>query len=284
MALGIFKKKTPEERAEMSFIDHLEELRKHIFRSLIAILIGMVVAAIYNHFIMDQLILGPLNKDFFTFRKICELGQYIGLGDKMCISQISVNMQNTATTGQVSLFFTVLIVGGFVLAFPYVFWQFWLFVRPALTKKELNRTRGVIFWVSFLFFLGVLFGYYFLLPFSMNFLSSFSMSDKIQIIWTIKSYINTVLPLVLGTGLAFQMPLVIYFLAKVGLVGPAFLKKYRRHAIVIILILAAIITPPDVISQVIVTLPLWLLYEISIVLARRVEKQRTIEEEEEEWS
>ncbi len=267
----------------MSFIDHLEELRMHIIRSLVAILIGMVVAAFYNHYIMDQIVLGPLNKDFWTFRQICDWGKALGLGDRMCIGQITVNMQNTATTGQVSLFFTVLIVGGVVLAFPYVFWQFWLFVRPALTGKELRKTRGIIFWVSFLFFLGILFGYYFLVPFSMNFLSSFSMSDKIQNIWTIKSYINTVMPLVLGTGLAFQMPLVIYFLARVGVISGAFLKKYRKHAIVIILILAAIITPPDVISQVIISLPLWLLYEISILLARRVEKEKAADEQE-EWS
>jgi sec-independent protein translocase protein TatC len=201
----------------------------------------------------------------------------------MCIGNISVAMQNTATAGQVSLFFTVLFIGGFVIAFPYVFWEFWKFVRPALTKKELRNTTGVIFWVSFLFFLGILFGYFFLVPFSMNFLASFSLSPTIQNIWTIKSYINTILPLVLGTGLAFQMPLVLYFLAKIGLVGSQFLKKNRKYAIVIILIVAAIITPPDVISQVIVTIPLWALYEVSILLTRKVEKQR-IKDEQLEWS
>lgn len=286
MAFSLFgwkKKDGSDEKAEMSFIDHLEVLRKHLFRSLLFIVLGMIVAAIYNDFIIDKIVLGPIHEDFVTFKKICEWGRKIGLGDKMCIGKIGVTMQNVDTTGQVSLFFTSMFVIGFILAFPLVFREFWRFVRPALTKNELKRTRGVIFWVSFLFFTGVLFGYFILMPFSMNFLATFTMSDSIQNIWTIKSYINTMMPLVLGSGLAFQMPLVLYFLSKIGLVTGKFLRKNRRYAIVVILIVAAIITPPDVISQVVVTLPLWLLYEISIVLATRVEKQKALEEKE-EWS
>lgn len=267
----------------MSFVEHLDELRKHLIKAAIAILIGMVIAGIYNDYIIDRIILGPIHQDFISFRKICQWGRTLGMGETMCLEHVSINMQNTATTGQVSLFFTVLFIGGLIIAFPYVFWQFWLFVRPALTKKELQSTTGVIFWVSFLFFLGVLFGYFFLVPFSMNFLANFSMSDKIQNIWTIKSYINTIMPLVLGTGLAFQLPLAIYFLAKIGLVSPGWLKRNRKYAIVTILILAAVITPPDVISQVIITLPLMALYEISIMLTKKVERER-IKREELEWS
>lgn len=285
MAFSLFgrKKDGSEEKAEMSFIDHLEELRRHLFRSVLAVAAGMIVAGIYNEFIVDRIVLGPIHHDFVTFRKICEWGQAVGLGDKMCIGKVGVTMQNVDTTGQVSLFFTSLFVSGFIMAFPFVFNEFWKFVKPALTKNELKKTRGVIFWVSFLFFTGILFGYFILMPFSMNFLAAFSMSDSIQNIWTIKSYINTMMPLVLGSGLAFQMPLVIYFLAKIGIVTGSFLRKNRRYAIVAILIIAAIITPPDVISQVVVTLPLWLLYEISIVLASRVEKEKA-KEEAEEWS
>lgn len=285
MAFTLFRRKKDgsEEKAEMSFIDHLEELRRHLFRSVLAVAAGMIVAGIYNEFIVDRIVLGPIHHDFVTFRKICEWGQAVGLGDKMCIGKVGVTMQNVDTTGQVSLFFTSLFVGGFIMAFPFVFNEFWKFVKPALTKNELKKTRGVIFWVSFLFFTGILFGYFILMPFSMNFLAGFSMSDSIQNIWTIKSYINTMMPLVLGSGLAFQMPLVIYFLAKIGIVTGSFLRKNRRYAIVAILIIAAIITPPDVISQVVVTLPLWLLYEISIVLASRVEKEKA-KEEAEEWS
>ncbi|HEU4860369.1 MAG TPA: twin-arginine translocase subunit TatC, partial [Chitinophagaceae bacterium] len=277
------KKDGSEEKAEMSFIDHLEELRRHLFRSVLAVAAGMIVAGIYNDFIVDRIVLGPIHHDFVTFRKICDWGHAVGLGDKMCIGKVGVTMQNVDTTGQVSLFFTSLFVSGFIMAFPFVFNEFWKFVKPALTKNELRKTRGVIFWVSFLFFTGILFGYFILMPFSMNFLATFSMSDSIQNIWTIKSYINTMMPLVLGSGLAFQMPLVIYFLAKIGIVTGSFLRKNRRYAVVAILIIAAIITPPDVISQVVVTLPLWLLYEISIVLASRVEKEKA-KEEAEEWS
>ena len=281
--MALMRRRSTDERAEMSFTEHLDELRKHLVRAIIAIVIGMIIAGIYNDFIIDKIVLGPIHKDFVSFRKICDWGKMLGLGDKMCIENISVMMQNTATAGQVSLFFTVLFIGGFVIAFPYVFWEFWRFVRPALTRKELRNTTGVIFWVSFLFFLGVLFGYFFLVPFSMNFLASFSLSPSIQNIWTIKSYINTILPLVLGTGLAFQMPLALFFLAKIGLVSARFLRRNRKYAIVVILVVAAIITPPDVISQVVVTLPLWALYEISILLTKKVEKQR-IREEQLEWS
>ncbi|HLF46421.1 MAG TPA: twin-arginine translocase subunit TatC [Chitinophagaceae bacterium] len=286
MALKFFswrKKNEKDEKAEMSFIDHLEELRGHLFRSSIAVVIGMVIAGIYNKFIIDKIVLGPIHKDFITFRKICDLGKSIGLGDKLCIGKVGVTMQNVDTTGQISLFFTSLFVGGFIIAFPFVFREFWNFVKPALTKNELRKTGGVIFWVSFLFFTGILFGYFFLMPFSMNFLANFSMSDSIQNIWTIKSYINTMMPLVLGSGLAFQMPLVIFFLAKIGLITAKFLRTNRRYALVVILIIAAIITPPDVVSQTVVTMPLWILYEISIVLAARVEKQK-VKEEKEEWS
>ena len=286
MAFSLFgwkRKNGGEEKAEMSFIDHLEVLRRHLFRSALFIVAGMIVAGIYNDFIIDKIVLGPIHEDFVTFTKICEWGHKIGLGDKMCIGKIGVTMQNVDTTGQVSLFFTSMFVIGFILAFPFVFREFWKFVKPALTKNELNKTRGVIFWVSFLFFTGVLFGYFILMPFSMNFLATFSMSESIQNIWTIKSYINTMMPLVLGSGLAFQMPLVLFFLAKIGIITGSFLRKNRRYAIVVMLIVAAIITPPDVISQIVVTLPLWLLYEISIVLASRVEKEKA-RAEAEEWS
>ena len=285
MAFKLFgrKKEGTEEKAEMSFIDHLDVLRRHLFRSVLFIVAGMIVAGIYNDFIIDQIVLGPIHKDFVTFKKICEWGHVIGLGDKMCIGTIEVTMQNVDTTGNVSLFFTSMFVSGFILAFPFVFREFWKFIKPALTNHELTKTRGVIFWVSFLFFVGVLFGYYILMPFSMNFLATFTLSDSIENNWTIKSYIGTMMPLVLGSGLAFQMPLVMFFLAKIGIITGTFLSKNRRYAIVVILIIAAIITPPDVISQIVVTLPLWLLYEISIVLASGVEKQKAIEEKK-EWS
>jgi sec-independent protein translocase protein TatC len=181
------------------------------------------------------------------------------------------------------MWFTVVLVSGLILAFPYVFYQFWSFIKPALTKKELNRTRGVIFWVSFLFFTGVLFGYFVVAPYALNFFFHFQLDEIVENIWTINSYIDMMLPLVLGSGLAFQLPLVIYFLAKIGIVTAAYLRKMVKYAVVIIFIVAGVITPgPDVVSQMAVAIPLLLLYFISILLAARVDKQRAAKEKE--WS
>jgi sec-independent protein translocase protein TatC len=196
---------------------------------------------------------------------------------------IGVKMQSTSVSGQFSVFFNAVLIGGLILAFPYVFLQFWNFTKPALTKKELRNTRGVIFWVSLLFFLGVFFGYFVIAPYTVNFFANFQLDVNIENRWTITSYINTLIPLILGTGLAFQLPLAMYFLTKIGIVSSSFLKKYRKHAYVIMLIVAGVITPPDMLSQVIVTLPLVLLYEVSIILAKRVEKADK-EQEQLEWS
>lgn len=264
-------------------MDHLEELRAHLFRAVIAIVIGAVVVAIYYKPLFRHLLMGPLHTDFITYKVMCQIGQKIGAEDAMCVKEIPVDMQNVVMTGQITLLFTFIAIGGVILAFPYIFWEFWRFVKPALTPNEKSTTRGVVFWVSFLFFLGVLFGYLVIAPYTVNFLASFTLDETIKNQWSVTSYLDTMLPLVLGTGLTFQLPLVILFLTKIGIVGPAFLRKYRRHAIVIILIVAAAITPPDVISQCIVTLPILLLYEISIRLSARAEKKR-LKAEEAEWS
>jgi sec-independent protein translocase protein TatC len=227
--------------------------------------------------------MGPTHADFPTYKWLCKFGQSVGLGDKMCMKEIGLKMQSTSVSGQFSMYFTMIFVGGIILAFPYIFWEFWRFVRPALTKKELSKTRGVIFWVSLLFFSGILFGYFIIAPYTVNFFATFQLDENIENIWTITSYIDTLVPLILGTGLAFQLPLVMFFLAKVGLMSPGFLRRNRKYAIVIILILAGIITPPDVISQIICTIPLALLYEISIWLTAKVQKEKELEEKE-EWS
>lgn len=281
--MALFKKGTKVDRAEMSFMDHLEDLRAHLFRAVIAIVIGAVVVAIYYRPLFRNLLMGPLHTDFITYRAMCKLGHKLGLAEAMCVNEIPVNMQNVVMTGQITLLFTFIAIGGIILAFPYIFWEFWRFVKPALTPNEKSTTRGVVFWVSFLFFLGICFGYLVIAPYTVNFLASFTLDDAIKNEWSVTSYIDTMLPLVLGTGLTFQLPLVILFLTKIGIVGPSFLRKYRRHAIVIILIVAAAITPPDVISQCIVTLPIYFLYEISIRLSARAEKKR-LKAEEAEWS
>ena len=285
MALSLFgrRNRDTEEKAEMSFVEHLEVLRGHLFRSALAIAVGAVVFIVYNDFFVRYVIMGPTHADFPTYKWLCKLGHAIGLGDKMCMKDIGLKMQSTSVSGQFSMYFTMIFVGGVIVAFPYIFWEFWRFIKPALTKKELSKTRGVIFWVSLLFFMGILFGYFIIAPYTVNFFANFHLDDNIENIWTITSYIDTLVPLILGTGLAFQLPLVMFFLAKVGLMSPGFLRRNRKYAIVIILILAGIITPPDVISQVICTIPLVILYEISIWLTAKVQKEKELEEKE-EWS
>ena len=285
MALSLFRrgKKGQEEKAEMSFVEHLEVLRGHLFRSALAIAAGAVVFIVYNEFFVREVLMGPTHADFPTYKWLCKAGHAIGLGDAMCMKDIGLKMQSTSVSGQFSMYFTLIFVGGIIVAFPYIFWEFWRFVKPALTKKELSKTRGVIFWVSLLFFLGILFGYFIIAPYTVNFFANFQLDENIENRWTITSYIDTLVPLILGTGLAFQLPLVMFFLAKVGLMSPSFLRRNRKYAIVVILILSGIITPPDVISQVICTIPLMLLYEISIWLTVKVEKEKVIEEKE-EWS
>jgi sec-independent protein translocase protein TatC len=283
MALSLFNRNRGEQRSEMSFIDHLEVLRGHLFRSVVAIAIGAIVAGIYNRFIIKNILLGPTHNDFPTYGTICAIGRWLRLGNALCMQGIQLKLQSTEVAGQFSMWFSVILISGLIMAFPYVFYQFWSFIKPALTKKELSRTRGVIFWVSFLFFTGVLFGYFVVTPYAINFFFHFQLDEIVQNIWTINSYIDMMLPLVLGSGLAFQLPLVMYFLAKIGIVTSKYLRKIRKYAIVIIFIVAGIITPgPDVVSQLAVALPLLLLYEISILLAARVDREKA--EEEKEWS
>ena len=271
------------ETAEMSFVDHLEVLRGHLFRSVLAIVVGGIIVAVYNDFFIKKVLMGPTHNDFPTYAWLCKTGRSLGMGDALCMKIMDVKMQSTSVSGQFSMFFTVLIIGGIIIAFPYVFWEFWRFIRPALTKKELNKTRGVIFWVSLLFFSGVFFGYFVIAPYTVNFFATFQLDENIVNQWTIGSYIDTLIPLILGTGLAFQLPLVMFFLAKIGIVTPDYLRKVRKFAIVIILVVAGVITPPDIISQIIVTMPLVLLYEVSIWLAARVVKENA-KAEAIEWS
>lgn len=269
-------------RAEMSFIEHLDELRGHLFKSAVAIALGAIVMAVYNNFIVKKVLMGPTHGDFPTYGILCRLSQRLGLGSKLCMNNINVKMQSTTVAGQFDVYFNILLIGGFILAFPYVFWQFWKFAKPALTQKELKNTRGVIFWVSLLFFTGVFFGYFVIAPYTINFFSRFSIDENVQNIWTVVSYFGTIVPLILGAGLAFQLPLVMYFLAKVGVVSSKYLRRVRKYAILIMLIVAGIITPPDMLSQIVCTIPLILLYEISVLLCVKVEKRQ--KKEEESWT
>lgn len=267
----------------MSFVDHLEILRGHILRSVIAIVIGAIIIAVFKDFFIKKVLLGPTHADFPTYGLFCRIGKSLNLEEALCMEGIDIQMQSTGVSTQFSTFISVMLIGGIIIAFPYIFHEFWRFIRPALNKKELQNTRGLIFWVSVLFFAGVFFGYFIISPYTLNFFGSFQLDENIENRWTISSYFDTLIPLVLGTGLAFQLPLLMILLAKIGIVSATYLSKVRKYSIVIILIVAAVITPgPDVISQLTVAIPLLLLYEISILLTRRIERQRA--KEDKEWS
>ncbi|HYM94241.1 MAG TPA: twin-arginine translocase subunit TatC [Chitinophagaceae bacterium] len=281
--MDFFDRRKKDPTAEMSFIDHLEELRWHLIRAVIAILIGAIAVFIYVQQIVDKILFAPAYPSFITYAWFCKMGHFFGMGNTLCMSGVDVKFQSNTMTGQFVSSFTVAFVGGFIIAFPYVFWEFWRFVRPALSPKEVKKTRGVIFWVSFLFFTGVAFGYYILTPFMVNFYFSYKLSPMITILPTFSDYVENLVYTTVGIGVLFQMPLLVSLLARIGFLKASFLKKYRRHAFVIIMTAAAIITPStDPFSLMIVTLPLYALYEASIILASRINKQQ--DKEMEEWS
>ncbi len=278
--LDFFNRRTPDPNAEMSFLDHLEELRWHIIRAVIALLICAIVVFSYSDWIVEDVLFAPTRPDFISARWLCVLGQKIGIGEALCFQTVQAQFLETTMTGQFIASFTLAFIGGFILAFPYIFWEFWRFVRPALSDKELKKTRGIIFWVSLLFFTGVLFGYFILTPFMVNFYFNYKLSAQITIMPSFSDYLENLIYTTAGIGVLFQMPLLVMLLARIGIVTAEFLRTYRRHAFVIILIAAAIITPStDPFSLTIVTIPLYLLFEASIVLAGRVRRA-----EKEEWS
>lgn len=258
---------------EMSFLDHLEELRWHLVRSAASIFIFAIAAFLAKDFVFHEVILGPSRTDFWTYRKLCELGELIG-SKVLCIESLPFEIQSRTMTGQFTMHITSAFVIGLICAFPYFFWEMWRFIKPGLMNKERNITRGATFFVSLLFASGILFGYYIVSPLSINFLANYQLDPSIKNQFDVISYVSTISMLVLSCGLMFQLPMVVYFLAKVGIVTPAVMIRFRRHAVVVILIIAAILTPPDVISQILVALPILLLYEVSIVIARIMEASK----------
>ncbi len=269
----------PQEEKEMSFLEHLEELRWHVVRSLVAIVIFMIFAFVNIEWIFTNILFAPGRVDFPTFIWLCKLGTWIGTPDAFCVEQIPFKVQSRLMTGQFTMSITASFVIGLVIAFPYVVWEFWRFIRPGLYTKERKSSRGAVAAVSFLFLLGVAFGYFVMSPMMIAFLANYTISDMIVNEFDITSYIGTIVTVVLGSGLLFQLPVVIYFLTKIGIVTPQFLRTYRKHAIVIILILGAIVTPSaDPLSQALISLPLYLLYEISILISGRVMRQKARQE------
>lgn len=265
---------------EMSFLEHLEELRWHVIRALVAVIIFTIVAFVLAPWIFENIIFAPAKVDFPTFKWLCRLGDLIG-SDGLCVKEIPFKVQSRNMTGQFTMHIMASFIIGLVIAFPYVVWEFWLFIKPGLQIKERKYSRGAVGSVSLLFFLGVSFGYYIIAPWMVYFLANYSISDMVVNEFDITSYVSTVVMLVLGSGLLFQLPVVIYFLTKIGIVTPEFLRKYRKHSFVIILVLAAIVTPPDLLSQTLITVPLYLLFEISVLISASVAKRQAREAAEE---
>lgn len=259
---------------EMSFLDHLEIFRWHLIRSAIAVLFFAIIAFIFKDIVFDVILLGPKDPNFPTYKALCAISQYLGLEDALCLKESPFTLMNITMSGQFSSHVTTSIFAGFIVAFPYVFWEFWRFIRPALHVNESTMARGIVFFSSVLFLLGVLFGYYVIAPLSVNFLGSYQVSSTVANQITLSSFISTVTTVSFANGIIFELPILVYFLTKIGLLTPEFMRLYRKHAIVVILILAAIITPPDVTSQILVSLPLIVLYEISIKISARVIKNQ----------
>ncbi len=266
------KKKNEEPDVEMSFLGHLEELRWHLIRAFIAILAFGVLAFIFYNIIFDYIILAPKTPTFITNIYLCDFGKLIG-STKLCINSKPFQIININMAGQFSTHIMVSIYAGFIIAFPYVFWEIWRFLKPALYNNEEQQTKGAVFFTSLLFMFGVLFGYYLIVPLSVHFLGGYSVSVQVVNQINLGSYISTVTSVVLAAGLIFELPIAIYFLSKAGLVTPADLKKYRKHSLVVILALSAIITPPDVFSQILVSFPLLILYEVGIMISKRIVKK-----------
>jgi sec-independent protein translocase protein TatC len=289
LLLAMLKKKRKAKKGdsekEMSFWDHLTELRKRLMRMILAWLVMTVVAFVNSRFIFDKILLAPKDTSFVTYKWLCKLGALIHV-DSLCLPPMSLSIINLNLSGQFMTDMTVSMFAGLILGSPFIIYQLWQFVMPALYVKERRYARQAVFVMSFLFMVGVLFSYYLMVPWTLNFLGTYQVSSLVANQISLSSYISTVTSTILSVGIVFELPVVVYVLAKIGIITADFLKKNRKYAFVIILIVAAIITPPDVFSQLIVTIPLYSLYEISIVVAKRVapvtEPEGDLDEDDEE--
>lgn len=261
------------ESEEQSFLDHLEVLRWALIRSAAAVMLAATLAFVFPEILFDKIIFASKNPDFPTYQWLCWLSETLGLGDAFCIMDMPFILMNISMSGQFSTHIISSLVAGFVVAFPYVFWEIWRFVKPALYSGEQKHARGVVFYTSSLFVMGVLFGYYMVAPLSVQFLGSYQVSSEVANQISLNSFISTVTTVCLANGIIFQLPVLVYFLSKLGIVTPHFLRTYRKHALIVVLIISAIITPPDIMSQIMVSFPLLILYEISIKISAKFQTE-----------
>lgn len=257
----------------MTFFEHINELRQHILRSVLAIVVVGALCFLNINWIFEHVIFGPRKADFPTYQAICSLSHHAGMGDKMCFQppqfKVITRELGEVLMQQIYVAFWLGVIG----AFPFIFWEFWRFVRPGLHDQEQSAVRGIVFVCTLLFLAGVAFGFFVIAPFSISFLGGYTM-EGMEVSPTLDSYVTYMTMFTLPTGLIFEMPVVAYFFTKIGLLGANFLRTYRRHAVVMVVIIAAIITPPDVVSQVLVSIPLLVLYEVSILVSARVQRSR----------
>lgn len=269
--------KDQEEGQAMSFWSHLEELRGHLIRSAVAVFLLAIGAFIAKDIIFDYVILAPKEPYFITNRAFCYLAEMLS-APALCINQKPVQIINIELAGQFKTHIIVSIIVGIIVAFPFILWEFWKFIKPALHPREKANSRGAVFVTSLLFISGVCFSYFLIAPLTINFLGSYQVSAMVANQIALRSYITTVTMVTFATGIVFELPVIVYFLSRVGLLTPEFMKKNRKTAFILIIALSAIITPPDVFSQILVGIPLYVLYEISIGISKRVNKQREEEE------
>lgn len=266
--------------AEMTFWEHLEELRWHLVRSIAGVIVLAIIAFLNKDFLFNNIILAPKSSDFITNRWLCEFGKFlsenlhVASAQSLCIENFDLKLINIKMAGQFTIHISISFFVGLILAIPYIIYEIWRFVKPALHPHEQAHTRGAVFWSSSLFLIGVLFSYFLIVPLSVLFLGSYNVSENVENQIALTSYISTVVSLTFAVGLVFEMPILVFFLTKVGIITPGFMRKNRRVMIVVVLIVAAIITPPDVFSQILVSIPLLILYEISIIISQRVYKKR----------
>ena len=265
-------KKGKDQEKEMSFLEHLEVLRWHIVRSFLAVLVFAILAFIFKDIIFDEIILKPKTVDFWTNRMFAQLSDFVGI-ESLKINTKPLQLISITMAGQFSAHIMISLIAGLIAASPYVIYEFWRFLKPALYDNEQQHARGAAFYMSVLFGMGVLFGYFLIVPLSVHFLGSYSISSEVTNQINMLSYISTVTSICFASGVVFELPILVFFLSKVGLISPPFLKKYRKHAYVLLLLLSAIIPPPDIFSQILVCIPLVILYEAGIIISKRVVKR-----------
>jgi len=266
------------EKGEMSFLEHLEELRWHIIRALIAIVVFAVGIFLAKDFVWHNIILAPSRVDFWTYKMLCKAGEVLH-SSGLCINELPFIIQSRKMTGQFTMHITSSFLIGLIISFPYVFWEIWSFISPGLKENERMKSRGAVFFVSLLFLIGVLFGYYIISPLSVNFLAHYQVDPSIRNEFTLTNYVTTISMIVLATAILFQLPMIVLVLTKAGLLGPGIMKKYRKHAVIVILTLGALLTPPDPISQILVAIPLFGLYEVSIFISASIKHKEALKEE-----